>query len=59
MRNISRSYNAGRTYDQVRLGNTYDHCTLVGGYDNFPRPPEDQQPLGGYISEPRGHNPSE
>ena len=29
MRNVFRSYNAGRTYGQVRLGKTHDHFPLA------------------------------
>ena len=35
MRSLSCSYNTRRTYDQVRLGKTRNHCPLVGGYNNL------------------------
>ena len=38
MMDISRFYNTVRTYGQVRLGKTRDHCPIVGGYSNFTRP---------------------
>ena len=37
MRGLSRPYNAGKTYGQVRLGKTNVDCPLVGDYNNFPR----------------------
>ena len=38
MRDLFRSYNAGKTYGQVRLGKTTHHCPLAGSFNNFPWP---------------------
>ena len=38
MRGLPHSYNGGGVYGQVRLSKTTDHCSLAGGYNNFPRP---------------------
>ena len=36
MRGLSRTYNAGKTYSQARLGKTLEHYPLAGGYINLP-----------------------
>ena len=59
MRGLSYFYNAGRTYGQVRLGNTTDHVPLPEGYNNFFMAlPKSNGSVEGFVSEKIGHNPN-